>query len=154
MPDKFAKGVRSRIMARVRARGNASTELRAMRLLRANKINGWRRHFPILGKPDFAFPRAKVAVFVDGCFWHGCARCYRAPKSSRQYWQAKVKRNMKRDAYVVRVLKKSGWKVMRIKECQLGSPLRLLTRLKTCVGESPLDKRKALLVAKNAAMDM
>jgi len=120
-------------MASVRGRGNASTELKTMKLLRENKITGWRRHLPIAGTPDFAFPKARVALFVDGCFWHGCPRCYRAPQSSKAYWRAKIERNKRRDLRVSRQLRKAGWKVMRVRECQLKMPARLLNQLKSCV---------------------
>jgi DNA mismatch endonuclease (patch repair protein) len=124
--DTVDKRKRSEIMAKVRARGNASTELKALKILRQNGITGWRRHLPIFGRPDFAFPKARVALFIDGCFWHGCPRCYRAPKSSQDYWRQKVTRNKKRDRQVSRRLRKDGWKVLRIRECQLKSPNHLL----------------------------
>ena len=100
-----------------------------MRLLRQNKITGWRRHFPVPGRPDFAFPRSKVALFIDGCFWHGCSRCNRTPHSSRAFWQGKIERNKKRDASVSRQLRKNGWKVARIKECELKQPERVSARI-------------------------
>jgi DNA mismatch endonuclease, patch repair protein len=74
-----------------------------------------------------------VALFVDGCFWHGCPRCYQAPKSSATFWQAKVERNMRRDLQVSRYLRSRGWKVIRVKECQLGTPARFLNRLKRLI---------------------
>src|SRR5437868_5226670 len=77
VPDNFSKDVRSRIMSAIRKRGNKSTELRLAAVFRQNKISGWRRHMRILGNPDFIFPKLKVAVFADGCFWYGCRRHYR-----------------------------------------------------------------------------
>jgi len=118
-------------MAKVRSSGNASTELKALKLLRAHKITGWRRHLPLVGKPDFVFPAFRIAVFIDGCFWHGCPRCYRAPKSSRKYWSTKVERNKRRDKIVARSLRHSGWTVLRIRECELKKTdlfIRRLTR--------------------------
>ena len=120
-------------MAAVRWRGNASTELKTMKLLRENKITGWRRHLPIFGHPDFAFPKSRVALFIDGCFWHGCPRCYHAPQSSKAFWRAKIQRNMRRDLKVSRGLRRRGWKVLRVRECQLKTPERFLARLKLCV---------------------
>lgn len=133
MVDLFTKAQRSLIMSRVRARGNASTELRAAALLRGSKVTGWKRNSSLFGKPDFVFHKAKVALFVDGCFWHGCPRCYQAPKSSAAFWRAKVRRNMRRDLQVSRHLKSLGWKVIRVKECQLDTPTRFLNRLKRLV---------------------
>ena len=130
MTDTFNKKERSRIMASVRSRGNSSTELKVLRILSDNKIKGWRRHWRVEGSPDFAFPKFKVALFIDGCFWHGCARCYSAPKTSQAYWEAKILRNKQRDLNVSRSLKKIGWKVLRIKECQLKFSKRVLWRIK------------------------
>ena len=129
MADVFTKVQRSMVMSRIRGRDNATTEMRMVRLLRAAKVTGWRRHSRMFGKPDFVFQKAKVALFVDGCFWHGCARCYRAPKSSAAFWRAKIQRNMRRDSNVSRELRKCGWKVFRMRECQLKAPVRFLERL-------------------------
>jgi len=74
--DTLTPTARSSVMSRVRGRGNKVTELKLLALLRQNKITGWRRHLRLPGKPDFAFPKKKVSVFVDGCFWHGCPKCY------------------------------------------------------------------------------
>jgi DNA mismatch endonuclease, patch repair protein len=136
MADVFTKAQRSMVMARIRGRDNASTEIRTITLLRAAKITGWRRHLPLFGKPDFVFRGARVVLFVDGCFWHGCPRCKRAPKSSSAaaaFWRTKIQRNVRRDEQVSRELTKAGWKVIRARECQLKTPGRLLNRLKTLI---------------------
>ena len=106
-------------MASVRSRGNRSTENVTMALLRRAKINGWKRHLPLPGKPDFAWPGPKVALFVDGCFWHGCSRCYRQPKSNINFWQRKVTMNQHRDRKVSRQLRSREWSVLRVRECTL-----------------------------------
>jgi DNA mismatch endonuclease, patch repair protein len=103
-------------MKAVRSSGNLSTELAAIRLFRKLKITGWRRNSSLQGKPDFVFSNSRTVVFIDGCFWHGCPKCYRAPKSNEAYWQAKIRRNCIRDATVDSELKKQGWKVVRIWE--------------------------------------
>lgn len=92
-------------------------------------LTGWRRNQPLLGKPDFTFRRERVAVFVDGCFWHGCPKCYRRPSSNRKYWDAKIDANRKRDRYVSRELRKLGWKVVRIWQHQLANPARVAGRV-------------------------
>ena len=74
MPDVFTKAKRSQVMSRIRGRGNQETELALAKLLRAARINGWRRHAPIFGRPDFTFHKERVVIFVDGCFWHGCPK--------------------------------------------------------------------------------
>jgi DNA mismatch endonuclease, patch repair protein len=119
MADIVSKAKRSEIMSKIRSRGNKRTELAMVNLLRANKITGWRRHYPIFGKPDFAFPKQKVAIFVDGCFWHRCPKCYVEPKSNKEFWRTKVQRNRRRDARVARCLRKNNWIVLRVWEHQL-----------------------------------
>lgn len=114
--DTFSAQKRSWIMAQVKSTGNRSTEKNLIAVLREYRLSGWRRHYPIFGKPDFAFPREKVAVFVDGCFWHGHPRKCRVPQSNREYWLKKIGRNVARDRLVTRTLKDKGWKVIRIWE--------------------------------------
>jgi len=120
-------------MARVRSTGNASTEQRMVAIFRAARITGWRRHLPLPGKPDFAFPKAKVVVFVDGCFWHGCPRCYRAPKQNAPYWTAKVARNKERDRRQARELRQKGWRVLRLWEHQLKNGGRTAARVASMI---------------------
>ena len=114
--DTFTPKKRSWIMAQVKSNGNRSTEARLVTVFRENRITGWRRSYALLGKPDFVFPRARVAVFVDGCFWHGHPRKCRMPKANRPYWLRKISRNVARDRVVTRALQKKGWKVVRIWE--------------------------------------
>lgn len=140
MTDLFTKAQRSMVMARIRARDNASTEMRTVSLLRVAKISGRRRHSQLFGRPDFVFRSAKVALFIDGCFWHGCPRCKRTPKSSATsaaFWRAKIQRNIRRDEKVSRELRRAGWKVVRARECQLKAPDRILNRLKALVLRQP-----------------
>jgi len=124
-PDKHAKTTfggltRSALMSRIRGSRNATTELKFLALLRASRVRGWRRNFPLKGKPDFTFPKSRLAVFIDGCFWHGHA-CGRnlTPKRNAEVWKAKITRNKMRDSIVTRELETKGWKVIRIWECSL-----------------------------------
>jgi DNA mismatch endonuclease (patch repair protein) len=119
MTDIFSKQKRSEVMSKILSKGNAKTEVRFARLMRAGGIRGWRRHLPIPGKPDFAFRKQKLAIFVDGCFWHGCPKCFRLPKQNRAFWKVKIEGNRKRDRSVNAWLRRLGWKVIRIRECQL-----------------------------------
>jgi len=119
MPDIFPKAKRSAVMAAIRGSGNAATELRMMALLRAHGITGWRRKAQVFGKPDFVFRAARVAVFVDGCFWHGCPRHATQPRTRAAFWTAKFARNKARDREVTRTLRRAGWTVLRVWECAL-----------------------------------
>lgn len=108
-------------MKRVKSAKNRSTELRLIEFFKANAVKGWRRNYKLFGKPDFAFPRAKLAVFVDGCFWHGHDCRNTRPKDNADYWNEKRSRNMRRDREVTAVLQSKGWRVMRIWECALSA---------------------------------
>ncbi len=88
-------------------------------LMREHGITGWRRNAPVFGKPDFVFRRERVAVFVDGCFWHGCPRHATQPASNAIFWSTKLARNVARDREVGRTLRKAGWEVLRVWECAL-----------------------------------
>src|ERR1043166_2862372 len=86
MVDVVSKRKRSEVMSLIRSRGNRETELRLIEIFRKFGVTGWRRGVDLPGKPDFVFRTERMAVFVDGCFWHGCPRCYRRPKSNQVYW--------------------------------------------------------------------
>ena len=119
MPDVFTKEKRSEVMSRIRGRGNRDTELALAKLLRAHKVTGWRRHTSVTGKPDFAFRKERVAIFVDGCFWHACPKHSNMPVSNRVFWRSKLLANTARDRLVNRMLRKNGWRVVRIWEHDL-----------------------------------
>jgi DNA mismatch endonuclease (patch repair protein) len=119
MADVFTKAKRSEVMSRIRGRGNKDTEMALAKLFRAHRITGWRRNQSAFGKPDFVFGRLKLAVFVDGCFWHGCPNHSTKPKNNRDFWQRKLSANQRRDILVTRTLRRTGWRVIRIWECAL-----------------------------------
>jgi DNA mismatch endonuclease (patch repair protein) len=140
MADVFSKSKRSAVMAAIRSKGNKETELVFVALLRASGIKGWRRHAILPGKPDFVFRRRRVAIFIDGCFWHGCALHSRPPKSNQEYWTAKLARNRRRDRAVSRVLRETGWRVLRIWEHDLRgkSAVRAIGRVLRVLNERTL----------------
>lgn len=131
MVDTLSTTDRSRVMAAVRSRDNRATELKLVAILRAHRITGWRRHRRLPGSPDFVFVRERVAVFVDGCFWHGCAVHCRMPKSRVKFWSSKICRNRERDREVDRLLRGCGWRVVRLWEHALNNPRRIAARLQT-----------------------
>jgi DNA mismatch endonuclease (patch repair protein) len=122
---------RSRIMKAIKSHGNQTTELALIRIMRASKIVGWRRRVELPGHPDFTFARERLTVFVDGCFWHGCERCYRAPSTNSAFWSKKILLNEKRDRRVDRALRHLGWSVMRIWEHSIReTPVAVVRRLR------------------------
>jgi DNA mismatch endonuclease (patch repair protein) len=135
MADKVSPAVRSEIMRRVRSRDTAP-ELAARRILHAQGLR-YRLHCASLpGKPDIVFRKARVAIFVHGCFWHlhgGCANA-RIPKSRDAYWRAKLYGNRRRDGVIRGELASLGWTVLVVWECELLRPdavkRRLLRELK------------------------
>jgi DNA mismatch endonuclease, patch repair protein len=119
MVDVFSKRKRSDVMSRIRSQGNRDTELALIRLFRTHGITGWRRQRPLAGKPDFVFPAKRLAIFVDGCFWHGCEAHSKPPKSNCEYWSQKLLRNQQRDRIVNAALRNGGWRVLRLWEHDL-----------------------------------
>lgn len=128
-------------MSRVRSRGNKSTELRLLSLLKGARIIGWRRHLPLPGSPDFVFKAAKVAVFVDGCFWHGCPKCYKEPRANASFWREKISYNKRLDRRKSRQLRKLGWSVLRIREHSFVFPSRIVTRIQNALAEKATSPR-------------
>jgi DNA mismatch endonuclease (patch repair protein) len=133
--DVFTKAKRSQVMSRIRGYGNKDTELALIRVFRAHRMTGWRRHQQVFGKPDFVFPKLRLAVFVDGCFWHGCPKHGKKPSTNSQFWEEKLETNKKRDRRVNRVLRNDGWRVIRVWEHELASSKqpRLAARIKNTI---------------------
>ena len=126
----FGGLLRGQLMSRVRSAGNKTTEVRFCALLREARLTGWRRNRVLPGRPDFVWPKARVAVFVDGCFWHGHA-CGKniVPKTNARAWDNKIRRNKNRDRRVTRFLRCEGWYVLRVWECDLKRPTICIRRL-------------------------
>ena len=115
--DTVSSETRSRVMAKVHSKRNRSTEWKIRAALIRKGVRGWRLNAEdVPGRPDFSFPAQQVAVFLDGCFWHGCRKCQRIPSSNTDYWDAKIRRNRLRDRRVSAALRKSDWRVLRIWE--------------------------------------
>lgn len=121
--DTLSKEERSARMSLVRSKGNKSTEVFVEEALTANGIVGWKKHpKEVPGKPDFYFPKHRLAVFVDGCFWHMCPVCGRLPKSRQEFWHVKIDQNRRRDNRTRRKLRALGYHTMRIWEHELKAP--------------------------------
>lgn len=119
MSDIFNKAKRSEIMKKVRSKNNKSTELKLIQIFKENNIHGWRRNYKVKGHPDFVFLSKKIAIFVDGCFWHGHDCRNTKPKDNQEYWDKKRDRNMKHDTEITEYFENRGWTVIRIWECEL-----------------------------------
>jgi DNA mismatch endonuclease (patch repair protein) len=102
-------------MSRIRAK-NTIPETMIRRRLRAAGIKGYRIHTDLNGKPDIVFPRARLVIFVDGCFWHKCPTDYQEPSTRREFWIKKIGANVARDRVVNDILTGKGWKVLRFWE--------------------------------------
>ena len=119
MADIFEKEKRSKIMSAVHSKKNKSTEMKLIKIFKENGIVGWRRNYKVKGHPDFVFPDKKIAIFVDGCFWHGHDCRNTRPADNAEYWQKKRERNMRHDKEITTLFENRGWTVIRIWECEL-----------------------------------
>lgn len=119
MADVFTKQERSQIMKRVKSSGNKSTEVQLIRYFKENHITGWRRNYNVKGHPDFVFLDRKIAIFVDGCFWHGHDCRNTRPADNSEYWTKKRLRNVEHDRQITMLFESRGWIVIRIWECEL-----------------------------------
>ena len=130
--DRVSPASRSRIMSAIRASGNRTTELRLRAHLARSGVRGWTiRPRGMIGNPDFAFADDRIAIFVDGCFWHGCPKCSRPPSSNRSYWVPKLEGTRRRDRRVSAALRREGWSVVRIWEHDLReAPDRAVARVR------------------------
>jgi DNA mismatch endonuclease, patch repair protein len=138
MADVFTKVMRSEVMSLIRSSGNRETELVMVALFRELGITGWRRGQRLrlaeklkaeklkaekgqakIIRPDFLFRQEKIAVFVDGDFWHGHPIRAKIPATRREWWLAKIEGNKKRDRMQNRLLRANGWTVVRIWQHEL-----------------------------------
>lgn len=119
MTDTFSRKQRSDVMRAVKSKGNRSTEIKLIEIFKAHRITGWRRNSTLAGRPDFVFPEKQIAVFADGCFWHGHNCRNVTPSEHAEYWRKKIARNKARDRAVTKELTQKGWKVVRIWECEI-----------------------------------
>ena len=139
MADVFDSKKRSDIMSKVRSNNNKSTELALIKFFKENNITGWKRNYPVKGHPDFVFLDKKIAVFVDGCFWHGHDCRNTRPSDNAEYWQKKRERNIKHDKEVTAMFENRGWTVIRIWECELKNKNRsaLINKLSILKSKEP-----------------
>lgn len=137
MADVFDKSTRSIIMSKVQSKGNKSTEMRLITIFEEHGIKGWRRNYPVKGHPDFVFLKKKIAIFVDGCFWHGHDCRNTRPEHNKDFWATKRERNLAHDEMITDKFVKRGWIVIRIWECELKKKnmCQLVEKLNSVLGE-------------------
>lgn len=116
--DNLTKKQRSYCMSQIRSR-NTKIEIAFKKHTRKMGLSGWRTKSSLVGKPDFYFPKKKIAVFIDGCFWHRCPECFVKPKSKNKYWNTKIKRNVERDKKISPALRRKGVTVIRFWEHEI-----------------------------------
>jgi len=134
--DTVDKATRSRIMSSIRAKGNRSTEGRLRMMLVRAGITGWKLHGThLVGNPDFVFEGIRLALFVDGCFWHACPRCGHMPKSNRRYWRAKLDRNIRRDRRQRARLRREGWSVVRVWAHELQDGAKVVAKVSRAIAK-------------------
>ena len=118
MTDVLTPDQRKLNMSRVRGK-NTGPEIKLRKLLWSRGIRGYRIHHNLLGKPDIVFTKKRVAIFIDGCFWHKCPVCFQEPETRKEFWMKKIQSNIDRDAKVDEQLKNNGWTVIRIWEHEI-----------------------------------
>lgn len=119
MADVFSPEKRSEVMKKVRSKKNKSTELRLIEIFKQYGVTGWRRNYPVKGHPDFVFLDKRIAIFVDGCFWHGHDCRNTKPENNKEYWNKKRIQNARHDSMITACFEQRKWKVIRIWECEL-----------------------------------
>jgi len=135
MTDVHTKKQRSYNMSMIKGK-NTEPELILRKLLSSNGIKGYRLNYRLTGKPDIVFSKYRLAIFIDGCFWHKCPKCFIQPENNKEFWKKKIKGNVKRDKTVNKLLKQEGWKVIRIWEHLLKkSPNQVYSRILRILGK-------------------
>jgi len=133
MVDNLSKETRSKVMSSIRNK-NTKPELMVRKVL-WSKGKRYRLHDrSVFGIPDISNKKKKIAVFIDGCFWHGCRRCYKEPTTNTLFWRAKIENNKKRRIKVRTRLRKNGWKVLEFWEHEIkANPPRIAARVLSCL---------------------
>lgn len=105
-------------MSRIRGK-DTSPELKIRKKLYSQGLRGYRVHYQLPGRPDITFTRYRIAVFIDGCYWHKCPECFTEPQTRREFWMNKINRNVERDKEINLLLESDGWHVLRFWEHQV-----------------------------------
>ncbi len=135
--DRYDKSTRSRVMAQIR-KSHTRLEEVLVAILESNRLTDYVRYPADLpGSPDFTFRHKKLAVFLDSCFWHGCPRHLRMPKSNLAYWTEKIASNRERDRRQTKELRGQGWRVLRLWEHELHKPEAVAAKVRRVIEAIP-----------------
>ena len=118
MTDVLNQEQRKFNMSRIKGK-NTGPEVKLRKLLYFNGIRGYRVHYNLPGKPDIVFVKKRIAIFIDGCFWHKCPICFQEPETRKEFWMKKIHSNVERDKKTNDKLQKEGWNVIRIWEHEI-----------------------------------
>jgi len=131
MSDNLSPDDRRKTMQAVKGKGTR-LEKRLWAMLAGMGLKGWKKNAEtITGKPDVVFTDQRVAVFIDGCFWHGCPHCQRKlPVTNREYWERKIKRNVELARIYNEQLQQDGWTVVRIWEHEMADTAIIRARIR------------------------
>ena len=133
MADVHTQEQRTYNMSCIRGK-NTGPELTLRKILFAEGFRGYRIHYDLPGKPDIVFTKKKIAIFIDGCFWHKCPLCFHEPETRKEFWMKKIQSNVDRDKKVNELLKNDGWTVIRIWEHEIKKePENAVNKIITCL---------------------
>lgn len=118
MADVHTQEQRSYNMSQIRSR-DTKPEIILRKLLFGDGYRGFRVKSDLPGKPDIVYTKYRVAIFVDGCFWHKCPQCFQKPATNAEFWEKKITGNVKRDEKINEQLNKDNWNVVRIWEHEI-----------------------------------
>ena len=131
--DKVSKAIRSKTMKAIRSK-DTTIELEIRRRLYKSGLRYRKNVSDLPGKPDIVFLKKRLAVFCDSCFWHGCDKHFRQPKSNEDYWHPKIKRNIERDKKILKKYQEEGWTVLRFWEHDIHTyPNKVVEKIKTTI---------------------
>lgn len=131
--DKVSKAIRSKTMSSIRSK-DTTIELEIRKRLYKGGFRYRKNVSNMPGKPDIVFLGKKLVIFCDSCFWHGCTKHFRPPKSNQSYWLPKIKRNVERDKRIVKEYRKQGWAVLRFWEHEIQNhPNKVIRKIKTAL---------------------
>lgn len=133
MTDVLTPEQRKYNMSRIRGK-NTEPERKLRKLLWSQGIRGYRIHYNLPGKPDIVFPKRKIAIFIDGCFWHRCVACFQEPETRKEFWMKKINSNVERDLKTTKQLQNDGWTVLRFWEHEIRkTPNEVVEKIIKCL---------------------